>query len=205
VACWIRRAEIEAARVELPDYDRPQFLEAIREIRSHVTGDLLHYQERMEALCRQAGVRLIFLPHLPKMNIGGVTFWLRPQGNPVIVLSLRWNSDDHLWFNFFHEAKHVLQEMKKRLFLDQPGDAVDDPKEQEANRFAANLLIPSDRFAAFCSRCSRPRAGDIVAFAQEHNVTPGIVLGQLQHSGILHYGTSLERLKKQFAFAARNH
>jgi len=201
VACWIRKAELEALNQELPAYDKQRFTQAIAEIRQNVTSDLVDYQHEMKRLCREAGVLLIFLPHLPKMNVGGVTFWLRSKGIPVIVLSLRWNSDDHIWFNFFHEAKHVQQEMKKRLFVDLPGDGFEDPKEKEAIDYAANLLIPKNRFKAFCAETSVHTPGSIRRFAESVNVTPGVVLGQLQHCGEVAYGGGLESLKRRFIFS----
>ena len=70
VACWIRKAELEAANHEIPAYNKQRFVEVIGEIREHVTSDLVEYQHKMKTLCKEAGVLLYFLPHLPKMNIG---------------------------------------------------------------------------------------------------------------------------------------
>lgn len=202
VACWVRQAERIASNMDLPDYNKQRFVEVLDEIREGVTEDLVQYQRRMKALCAEAGVCLIFLPTLPKMAIGGVTFW--NNGSPVIVLSLRWNSDDHIWFNFFHEAKHVLQEVKKKLFIDNPGEAVEDPKEIEANNYAATKLIDAQSYHRFVASNPNPGAFEIRHFAKELNVTPGVVLGQLQHRGVVSFASPLNRpLKKRFKFENR--
>ncbi len=61
----------------------------------------------------------------------------------MIALSDRYKKDDFFWFTFFHEAAHLLLHSKKETFVDDGTD--NDLLEDEANRFAADFLIPSDR------------------------------------------------------------
>ena len=56
------------------------------------------------------------------------------------MLSLRYKSNDHLWFAFFHEAGHLLFHGKKMMFLETVGGMSDD-NEEEADAFARNFLI----------------------------------------------------------------
>ena len=117
------------------------------------------------------------------MFICGATRWI--GDNPVIQLSLRYKSNDHLWFTFFHEAGHILKHGRRDVFIEFKG--IDrENEEEEADIFACDKLIPPAALKAFVQRGAFSRA-DIVAFAKEIGIAPGIVLGRLQHDNILPY------------------
>ena len=61
---------------------------------------------KLQGRCAAAGVAVVFVPALPKTGVSGATRWLHPQ-KAIIQLSLRYKSNDHLWFTFFHEAGHI--------------------------------------------------------------------------------------------------
>jgi L-cystine uptake protein TcyP (sodium:dicarboxylate symporter family) len=61
---------------------------------------------------------------------------------------------------------------------------MDQEKEQEANQFAEQELIPRKAFAEFASQTPYSKAA-IIAFAQLINLAPGVVVGQMQHKGLL--------------------
>lgn len=98
-------------------------------------------------------------------------------------MSLRYKTDDHLWFTFFHEAGHILLHGKKELFIE-GSNGLDEVKEGEANEFAQIELIPKKSFAAFLAQKPYSKAA-IERFAREIGIAPGIVVGQLQHRGLL--------------------
>lgn len=115
-----------------------------------------------------------------------MTRW-QPSGHPLIQLSLRGKTDDHLWFTFFHEVGHVLLHPKKRtVFLDGDGGA-GSQEEDEANRFAADLLLDPTRLTRFMSDGSFTTEA-IRSFAQREGVSAGVVVGRLQHEGKLKFG-----------------
>jgi Zn-dependent peptidase ImmA (M78 family) len=68
----------------------------------------------MQELCAGAGVAVVFVPALPKTGVSGATRWIN-SNKALIQLSLRYRTDDHLWFTFFHEAGHILLHGKKEL------------------------------------------------------------------------------------------
>ena len=121
-----------------------------------------------------------FVPELPKMRTSGATWWLSPT-KAVILLSLRYKSDDHLWFSFFHEAGHILLHGKKDVFIE---DNHSSDKENEANRFASEFLIPTHRLSTFVAS-TRLSKEAVRAFAAELGIAPGIVVGRLQHDSLL--------------------
>ena len=54
---------------------------------------------------------------LPKTCVSGATRWVGSD-KAIIQLSLRYKTNDHLWFTFFHEAGHILLHGKKELFIE---------------------------------------------------------------------------------------
>ena len=110
-------------------------------------------------------------------------------------MSLRYKTNDHFWFTFFHEAAHILLHGKKEIFIDEP-EGFDSDKENVANRFARNMLIPEDAYDQFKAGEAFHTA-DIKAFAKSIKLHPGIVVGRLQHDGLIDYSWH-NRLKQRF-------
>ena len=132
------------------------------------------------------------VPEITGTRASGAARWLTPI-KAVIQLSLRYKSDDHLWFSFFHEAAHLLLHSKKRTFVSGT-EAENDPTEDEANAFAASFLIPR-RYETELRALES--LDDIAAFADRIDIAPGIVVGRLQKEGILDWSQG-NRLKKRF-------
>ena len=179
-AAWYRKAELEldALTPECPEYDPSAFEEALSEIRSF-TMDVTHVGFRKAAnLCRNAGVLLTVVRELPGAGVSGATIWRNKT--PGVVLTLRFKSDDQLWFSFFHEAGHVLLH-RGQLFLEV---GAKNASEREADDFAAQQLIPPTAFVRL-KRLGRYSKANVDAFAREQGICPGIVVGRLQHEKLL--------------------
>ena len=110
----------------------------------------------------------------------------------ILQLSARHLTDDHFWFSFFHEAAHLLLH-GKRLFLEMKDVA--SAEEREADLFAEQMLIPQEWRKEF--EALRGRARDVVRFARQIGIAPGIVVGQLQHKGWL-AANRLNWLKRRY-------
>jgi HTH-type transcriptional regulator/antitoxin HigA len=118
----------------------------------------------------------------------------------MIQLSARGKTDDLLWFTFFHEAGHILLHPKKNIFIEL--EDTHDSREDEANRFAADLLIPPGIWALLRLRRVRSRsAWEIEQFASRHGIAPGILVGRMQREGLIAW-IHLNGLKKRITFQA---
>ncbi len=89
---------------------------------------------------------------------------------------------------------------KKELFLEN-SNGLDNKKEEEANLFSMHELIPKKEFTEYIV------AGDIsknsiMNFAKEVGTTPGIVVGQLQHKGLVKM-FALNNLKQKFEWVKK--
>ncbi len=114
----------------------------------------------------------------------------------MIQQSLRYLANDHFWFTFFHEAAHLLLHSRKAVFLDGKGYGGSGLEEEEANRWAANLLITQTALQRFIASFNGTSA-EVLAFAREQSIAPGIVVGQLQRAGCLTYVQS-NKLKERY-------
>lgn len=192
-AAWLRIGEIEAQNRQCADFDKDKFHEAIKKIRSLTTKEPAEFLPEMRQLCENAGVVLALVPEIRGVGWFGASWWQSPT-KAVVELNLRGKKEDQFWFSFFHEAGHILQSQKRTIFIDDKSD--DDDFEKRANRFAEETLIPRDhqwRLALLKSHA------DIVSFSKEIGISPGIVVGQYQHT-TEHY-TWFNKLKRTFVWS----
>ena len=183
LSAWLRQGEREAQDIIcVPFTDRKVFKQTLMTIRSLTVEPPEIFQPALEKLCAAAGVAVVFVPELAKTHVCGATRWLSPQ-KALIQLSLRYKTDDHLWFTFFHEAAHILLHSKKEIFLDDKDASA--PQEQEANTFAADFLISQHDLQRFIATDTFRRKHGIQEFAQSIGIAPGIIVGRLQRDGKL--------------------
>ena len=127
-------------------------------------------------MCADAGVAVVYVKSIPGAPLNGVTRWVN-KDKAMILLSLRTGAEDMIWFSFFHEARHVLDEKKKTSFL--TGQAwADSPDEKTADTYAADTLLPSSYNGEVASL---GLLSDVKRFAADHDLAPGIVIGRYRH------------------------
>lgn len=201
ISAWLRLGEQEAEKLDGPKYDKARFEKALHEIRGLTCEAPEVFEPRMRALLRDAGVLLALVPAIPRARVSGVARWLSPT-RPLIQLSLYGKSNDKFWFTFFHEAAHILlhagsKEDKKSIFLDDPNASHStDQREQEANQWAGNFLIPKEHLPKFSSLRTKNAVRE---FAESIGIHPGIVVGRLQHDHFIK-PSWMNDLKQSFSF-----
>lgn len=199
LSAWLRRGEIQAQNIYCQPYEAESFRQALNNIRDLTLTPPEVFQPELIRLCASTGVTVAFVPQLPESRVSGATRWLASD-KALIQLSLRYKTDDQLWFTFFHEAGHILLHGKRDVFLEDD-DMDDDDKEQQADDFAAKILIPPSYLTGFLRRRKRRHLSHeaIKAFAQKLGIAPGIIVGRLQHEGYLPF-THGNRLKRRLAW-----
>jgi HTH-type transcriptional regulator/antitoxin HigA len=199
ITAWLRLGEIESQRCETAPFSAEKLQANLKAMRSLSVKSATEIGAGLKTLCAEAGVVLLFVPAFRGTHVTGVARWLGDR--PLIQLSLLGKWNDIFWFNFFHEVGHVLRHPKRAVFLDDAssGDALVSKEEQEANQFAADVLItPADRKTLGQIGLTTPA---VQAFAQQIDIHPGIVVGALQHMGLLRYDSPLARLKQRYEIA----
>jgi len=201
VSVWLRKGELEALKIECPPYKASAFRAALNKIRILTMEPPNVFEPEMKRLCANAGVAIVFVPELPGTHVYGATRWIRPT-KALIYLSLRGKSDDHLWFTFFHEAGHILLHEKQDVFIEAKGEGCGEiggsRKEREADRFAANLLIPTQEYEDF-HQSGLFSESALEQFAKKLGIAPGIVVGRLQYDKVIPFSAA-NSLKKRFRF-----
>lgn len=192
VAAWRRLGVLQASKIETQPFDAQEFKAALKVIRNSIT--LPNWRQTIQDECAKAGVAVVFTREIKGGAISGLARWLTPD-KALIQLSLKYKTDDHLWFTFFHEAGHILLHGKKNVFLDVKYSE-DSEEEKQANEFSRNILIPSRD----AHRLPLLKTKSVVkAYANEVGVTPGIVVGRLQHENLI-YKSYMNDLKKKIAW-----
>jgi HTH-type transcriptional regulator/antitoxin HigA len=204
-AAWLRQGELKAQKIECAPYDPEKFRQALSRVRSLTVQPPQVFEPELRKECARAGVAVVLIRELPGTHVCGATRWLTPD-KALIQLSLRYKTDDQLWHSFFHESGHVLLHGKREVFLETAnGTGVQEGevqrREEEANRFAAHTLIPPVQFQYFTTHFDYRSMAAIQAYAGEIGIAPGILVGQLQHEGLIPY-QNCNRLKRRFQWAA---
>lgn len=202
-AAWLRLGELKARAIECRPYDARQFRRSLEAIRSATVEPISRFEDKIVRLCAEAGVALVFVPELEGTRANGATQWLSPS-KALMQLSLRYKREDIFWFSLFHEAGHILLHGKRNLFVEASPEAkaedffLDDQKaEEEADIFARDFLIPPEYGRKLASL---RRLDEIKDFATELGIAPAIVVGRLQHDGILPWSRG-HTLIRRFEFA----
>lgn len=199
VASWLREGERRAQKTETKPYDKNCFVHALLAIRKLTTEEPEDFEPKMKRLCADGGVAVIFVPEVTGTRAYGATRWITPE-KAVLQLSLRGKWEDLLWFTFFHEAAHILKHGKKNVFIEAPegtSDAAIRQKEEEANLFAADFLIPREELRRLPA--DGLTATHIRALAQKLGIAPGIIVGRLQHDKRIKF-VQFNSLKRRFCF-----
>ena len=202
VAAWVRETELIAQQISLAEFDERKLLNIIPSLRHLSRLGANEIMDPIQALCAKAGIAVVWVPALSNTGISGCARWLTDK-KALIGLTLRYKTDDQLWFTLFHEMGHVLLHRRRQSFVldnaaEDLGDQIVDPEmqqfEAEANRFSADMLIPPYALGEFTRRKKFTNQA-IHEFAESIDIGPGIVIGRLQHDGFIerHQGNALKQ------------
>ena len=195
VAAWLRQGEIRGEAIESALGTRPG-----SRTPWGLYGPLTRQKDpsrfvpELREICASSGVAVAVVRAPAGCRASGATRFLS-QNKALLLLSFRYLSDDQFWFSFFHEAGHLLLH-ERRLFLEgmRNGPA---KEEAEANEFAGRTLVPPDVLPNMLNLGAGAR--DVIRFAMRLGVSPGVIVGQLQHYGRINQD-ELNGLKRRFSW-----
>ena len=199
LASWLRQGEREGQGLTVAKFSAPKVRAALPELRSLTRQPPQEFEPRLRQLLSDAGVALVLVPHLPGTEAHGATRWLGAE-KALVQMSIRYSWADVFWFSLFHEVGHLLLHDRSSVFIEgKDGDR--QPLEREADRFAADELIPSALFQAFIERPDCRTQAGVVEFAQDIGIDPSVIVGRLQHEGHLPH-SHFNNLRSRFAWTA---
>ena len=202
IAAWVRETEIVARKLAVADFNEQRLLSSLNELRHLTRIGADEIMDPVQKICAGAGVAVVWVPALRSTGISGCARWLTEK-RALVGLTLRYKTDDQLWFTLFHEIGHILLHRTKRPFVVDNAakdlfDRVVDPEMQryegEASRFSADTLIPPGALGDFIRKGIFTNES-IHDFAEVIGIGPGIVVGRLQFEGVLahHQGNALKQ------------
>lgn len=197
---WLRKGELQAQQINTRPFNKEAFRSLLQDIRALTKTAPERFEKEVVTLCAEVGVAVVFTPPIKGAPVYGVTRWLTPE-KALIQLSLRGKFEDLLWFTFFHEAGHILLHGKKEIFIE--GNDSHDGREQKADRFARDLLIPPAAYRRFIESGRYQDSGAVKAFAAQLEISPAIVVGRLQYEKLLLF-SHMNNLRRRFDFVGTN-
>ena len=196
VAAWLRIGDIQAEGIETTPFNASEFKHILAEVRKLTVTPASEWTDKVTELCASAGVAVVFTEEIPNAGVSGATRWIT-KDKALIQLSLKYKSDDQLWFTFFHEAGHILLHGKKQMFVEF-GISNATNEEQEANMYACDILVPSTYQHRLPYLKTRPQ---IREFAHSIGIAPGIVVGRLQHDDLV-FKSAFNDLKRKLTWSS---
>jgi HTH-type transcriptional regulator / antitoxin HigA len=190
VFAWLMLGEQKARSLPLPPFDKEKFEKAVGEIRELTLESPDVFETRMLDLCHAAGVALVFEKPISKTCLFGSARWIE-RDRAIIQMSLRMKYNDHFWWTFFHECGHIVLHQGMNFADDK--NAVGGGCEEEADAFAEHQLYGKGGLQTILADPHRSEYG-VRALARSLRLHPGIVVGMLQHYGVLphHHLNSLK-------------
>ncbi len=196
VAAWLRVGEVQALQTDCPPFSADRLSNAFPSIRAMTLQQPEDFVGPLLESLAQSGVVMVFCPHFPKTKAQGATFFVTPT-KAVVMLSLRYTWADIFWFTLLHELAHILLHGDKGVILE---DKSSTKQEREADAFARDTLIEPNDWSKFLAGGTYS-IGAIRRFASATGIAPGIVVGRLQHEGIIPT-SHCNALRVQYTFAA---
>jgi addiction module HigA family antidote len=195
VAAWLRQGEREAHAIDCRPFEAAALRNVLPALRALTReGNPACFVPQLVDLCRASGVAVTFVRAPAGCPVSGAARWLTPD-RALIQLSLRYKTNDQMWFTFFHELGHILLHGRSLVFIDDPAASRNDEQEDEANEFAADTLIPPS--SQHRLHAVQKSAAAIERLADELGVAPGIVVGRMQREKLLPW-THLNALKVRY-------
>lgn len=195
VAAWLRQGEIQASQLETIPYSEKVLVSKLPEIKTMMANHPADFFKKLQAICLEAGVKVVYTPCLKGASLHGSTRWL--ADTPLVQMSAKYAKNDIFWFTFFHELAHIIKHGKKYISLENTVDY--DPEsiveEQEADDFAIKWTFSKEQEEEVLRH--RPlQEKEIVAFAKKFNTHPAMIIGRFHHKKLLPFNVGNNLIEK---------
>ena len=198
-AIWIELGCQAAGSIEVQPYDRDKLKESITQLRELTQRPLSAVIAKVRRILADAGVAIVFMPIMKQAAFRGCTRLLTPN-KAVIIHSLKYRNVSQFWLILFHEIAHLILHISdvSDIFAEYD-DQTADPREAEADEWAHDTLVYSDRLIAFRARHEKPEWWQIQEFARQisvHSAIAAEVFNKRAGSEVIKY--SLLKMKGLF-------
>lgn len=196
VSVWLRQGELAAALIETAPWNPSALQQSLDDLRRLTKiSQPRRFLPKLKELLAKAGVAFAVVRTPKGCHASGATRRLGPE-KAMIIASFRFRTDDQFWFTIFHEIGHLL--LHGNLTFVDNGATQTDEQEREANQFASSCILSQRRLIEL-DQLTHDR-DTVLRFAVSAGVAPGLVVGQLQHRGVIGH-QDLNSLKRRWTWA----
>ena len=188
---WAQEAKIKAREIQTAPINISKLIDSVPEIRKMTVLEPQVFCPMIKESLATCGVALVFLPHLKGSFLQGASFL---DGSKIVVgLTARGRDADKFWFSLFHELAHIILGHVGQL----NGTSAED--EKTADTWSRDTLIAGSAFVQFRKKGDYSER-NVIYFAKEQGIAPGIVVGRMQMEGMIEY-SMLNNLKEKYEIA----
>ena len=170
---WVSFAMSKARKIEVDSFNEKKILSYIDEFKSMTKQSFNDFYPKLKEMLASAGIAFVVLPYLKHSNTVGAVKWINSD-NVMMAISVNKGTNDEFWFNFFHELKHILQKIKRKMIISNNEHVSE--LELIANSYALETLVP----LVYIKEISKFDDNIINEIANICKVHPGIIVGRLQ-------------------------
>ncbi|MEA3500885.1 MAG: HigA family addiction module antitoxin [Candidatus Marinimicrobia bacterium] len=181
LSAWLAKGDEIAKNINIVKYNKTKLKSILPDLKKTMLANSKDLFSKIQSICSNAGVKIIFTPLLPQTGINGAVRWIGE--NPIIQISDRYKRYDIFWFSLFHEIGHIiLHGNKKNIFLENAKNIdTNNIKEKEANEFAKKHLLNDKQYNEFTKQIKNKTKilEKIDYFANKFNTHRDILIGRL--------------------------
>lgn len=205
LGCWIRKGQLLATSLKVPEYDEAELKKAVPLIRKHSANpNVKDAWKDIEKLLIDCGVKIVLVPYLPKTYVNGAMYW--QAGNPVIILNAKTSYWDTVLFSLLHEIGHILchgKRFRSVSFDKNYSQTIDQQKELEADDFATEALLLESEYNQIVQAYQSDRHS-IELSARQLGIDVGVAAGRMAYNKVIPWSHTLAyRRKVEIATASR--
>lgn len=193
---WLQTAINFGLRKKVEPFNEKKLKAAVPEIRKMTLMNPKDFLPKLEQIFKECGVAFVLLPSLKNCGVNGVVKWF--DDKVILAINDRNSYADTFWFALFHEICHVFQKKKtKTIINDNKLSQTSNELEEAADKYARNILLPpKDYEELLTSELGGISYKRICSFAEKVGIHPGIIVGRLQHDGIIPYSLFTDKREK---------
>ena len=185
LASWLKEGELKAKDIKIKVFDLEKLKLSIDKIRKMTLKNQDEFHTELVELLAGCGIALVLVEKFPNTNVIGATQWINKGQQAIIQLTLKGKRADSFWFTLMHEIAHIIEHNSKDFHMQDEDKLV---LEDEADNIARNWLIPDDEYKKFKLK-GNMTISSIKDFSESIKIHPCILIGRLQHDGILSWST----------------
>jgi HTH-type transcriptional regulator / antitoxin HigA len=180
LATWMRICEIESQKIKTKDLNLENIRKNLLYIRSLSIKAPDTFIKELRDFFAENGVAFNIVQKIPGANVNGFIRKYKDKIN--ISLNIRGAYSDIFWFTLFHELGHIFTHKIEKGFVDYK---MKSDLEELADEFAASHLIDEEVYNKLIKSKSRVAKSDVILASKEMNISPGIIVGRLQHEKVI--------------------